>query len=500
MTASCILLAEELKDIEKLEAPYRAMTTRAFVAKPQAQASGRVQILNLSRKLGYQTLGYYASLLAEARGHRVLPSVETILELSARDGYVHALPELEATLNAELAKSKALAPARLFIAFGAVLSHYDQPEDALASRLKSFGRLLFDWFRAPAVTASLEAKNGWVSIKRLGLVGVHRLNPEERAHFAAALEDYTRRAWHSPKVKLAPRCSIAVLHDPSEALPPSSTATLKHWAKLAEKEGVEVEPITKRDLARLAEFDALFIRETTSITNHTFRFARRAAAEGMPVIDDPISMIRCTNKVYLWERLVSAGLPTPRTMILNAGTDLGQVVDRLGLPLVLKIPDGFFSRGVKKAEDLSALREIAAAFGADSDLVIAQAYVPTRFDWRIGVLDGAPLFACRYTMAKGHWQIVHHKTDGKVAEGGVQAVPLSDAPAEVVRAAVGAAALIGDGLYGVDLKEGPDGPLVIEVNDNPNFDHGLEDACEKSEAWRRLTQWFVQRLDRARAR
>ena len=44
--------------------------------------------------------------------------------------------------------------------------------------------------------------------------------------------------------------------------------------------GIEVEPIRKQDLHRLAEFDGLFIRETTAITNHTYRFARRAEREG----------------------------------------------------------------------------------------------------------------------------------------------------------------------------------------------------------------------------
>ena len=34
--------------------------------------------------------------------------------------------------------------------------------------------------------------------------------------------------------------------------------------------------MTKRQLAELAEFDALFIRATTSIDNYTYRFARRA--------------------------------------------------------------------------------------------------------------------------------------------------------------------------------------------------------------------------------
>lgn len=495
MTTNCILLADDLRDLADLDAPYRAMTTRAFVAKPQSSPGGRVQVLNLSRSVGYQTLGYYASLLAEARGHRVTPSVETILELASREGYAAALPELEDALNRELEKSGAARPERLLVCFGAPFV-----EGADESGLKRFGRLLFDWFRAPAISVALKEKAGWVRVKRLALAPLNRMKEQERRHFARSLDAYTRRAWRSPKEKTPPRYSIAVLYDPKEALPPSSQATLKHWARLAAREGVEVEPITRRDLPRLAEFDALFIRETTLITNHTFRFARRAAAEGMPVIDDPVSMIRCTNKVYLWERLSAAGLPTPKTMILSPQSDLSEPADRLGFPVVLKIPDGSFSRGVKKAANMEELTRIAAAFFADSDLVIAQAYAPTSFDWRVGVLDGAPLFACRYTMAKGHWQIVNHRADGKVDEGYVRCTPLAETPEEVLRVAVGAAGLIRDGLYGVDLKEGPDGPVVIEVNDNPNLDHGLEDGAEKAEVWRRLTQWFVSRLDRARLR
>ena len=73
------------------------------------------------------------------------------------------------------------------------------------------------------------------------------------------------------KDRAAPRYSFAVLYDPQREDAALGPPTLKHWSRIAEKQGVEVEPITRRDLARLAEFDALFIRETTSIDNHTYR-------------------------------------------------------------------------------------------------------------------------------------------------------------------------------------------------------------------------------------
>jgi glutathione synthase/RimK-type ligase-like ATP-grasp enzyme len=260
--------------------------------------------------------------------------------------------------------------------------------------------------------------------------------------------------------------------------------------------GVEVEPITRKDLAKLANYDALFIRETTSISDHTYRFARRAQQEGMPVIDDPLSMIRCTNKVYLNELMSYNGVPVPPTVMIAGQPDLELAAQTLGFPLVLKIPDSAFSRGVKKAGNLAELKALATQWLEDSDLLIAQKFVPTDYDWRVGVLGGRPLFAVHYLMAKRHWQIVNHERAGKPQGGGVKAFKLAEAPAHVIDTAVRAASCIGDGFYGVDLKETKDGIFVIEVNDNPDLDHGCEDLGEKDEIWVRLTQWFLDRLER----
>jgi glutathione synthase/RimK-type ligase-like ATP-grasp enzyme len=278
-------------------------------------------------------------------------------------------------------------------------------------------------------------------------------------------------------------------------LPPSDLPTLKHWARIAEKLSVEVEPITKKDLGRLAEFDALFIRETTSIDNHTYRFARRAWQEGMPVIDDPISMIRCTNKIYLYELLTSNGIRVPPTVIIAGPQDLARAMDELGFPMVMKVPDSSFSRGVRRVDNAVELDRLAKEWLEDSDLLLAQAYMPTHFDWRVGVLGGKPLFVVQYLMANKHWQIVKHRADGSAIEGGFKSMSLGEAPPAVIDIGLRAASLIGSGLYGVDIKETPDGFFVVEVNDNPNIEHGCEDASEKDQVWVELTRWFVDRLE-----
>jgi glutathione synthase/RimK-type ligase-like ATP-grasp enzyme len=259
---------------------------------------------------------------------------------------------------------------------------------------------------------------------------------------------------------------------------------------------MSVQTITKRQLSDLAEYDALFIRETTSIDNHTYRFARRAVQEGMPVIDDPISMIRCTNKVYLMEKLGGHDVAMPPTLLLSGEDgELEQAVDELGLPLVVKIPDGSFSRGVVKVSTPEELKRAVEKMFEDTDLVIAQKFMPTEYDWRVGVLGGEPLFVCQYMMARGHWQILKHEANGIAKEGGFRTLPIATAPADVLDLAVRACRLIGNGLYGVDIKQTNGGIYVIEVNDNPNIEHGVEDAAEKDAVWQRLIGWFIKRLE-----
>ena len=479
-----ILIADDLRDLAALGAPFRMMTTRDYVLQPKLLSGSRPKIINLARSYNYQTDGYYASLLAEARGHRVIPTVETLLDLYDRDLPEDAESALEELLNKDLEGGP--APERLIVCFGEV-----QDE-----RFRKFGRQLFDWYRSPVlvVTTAPNVSPGKFKIKRIKITAFTKLEDDELRFFVDSLTNYTGRVWKNPKARTIPKWSIAVLHDPNEQLAPSNIESLKYWARLAEKDGVEIEPITKRDLDRLPEFDALMIRETTSITNHTYRFARRAWAEGMPVIDDPVSMMRCTNKVYLWERLTGAGLPSPETIIIQDKSNLEEIADRLKFPLVLKIPDGSFSRGVKKAENMEELRKVVDAFLEDSDLCIAQKYVPTDFDWRVGVLDRRPLFVCQYKMARGHWQIMNHKPDGRSVEGGHKSLAIAEAPQDVVDIGVRAANLIGDGLYGVDIKSGPDGPIVMEINDNPNLEHGVEDEADK-QVWNHLTDWFVKRLN-----
>jgi glutathione synthase/RimK-type ligase-like ATP-grasp enzyme len=462
------------------------ITTSEYLARPKLFDIGRPKLINLSRSYAYQSKGYYASLLAEARGHRVVPTVDTMLDLRESKLYEHALPELEDELNrcARRADFQPEGEIKLMVCFGI----------ARDARFEAFGRLLFDWYRCPALEVTIEPGT-WLSIDRIRPRTITRLENGEGSFLRDSLHQHTKREWRDPKARSVSKYDLAVLLDPNEKMPPSSVASIKYFARIAEKLSVDVEPVSRRQLSELAEYDGLFIRETTSIDNHTYRFARRAWQEGMPVIDDPMSMIRCTNKVFLMELLGSNQVPMPQTVMLAENADLPRAMDELGLPLVVKIPDGSFSRGVHKVGSAEEFKRIADELFEETDLLLAQKFLPTEFDWRIGVLSGEPLFVCQYRMARGHWQIVKHRADGSSREGGFRTFELDQAPPEIMDVAVRAARPIGEGFYGVDVKQTENGLVVMEVNDNPNLEHGIEDQVGKDEIWIRLLKWFIERFE-----
>lgn len=459
---------------------------RAYLTDPTWSEKRRVRVVNLCRDMHYHSAGYYASLLGEARGHRVIPTVRTIQDLSRRTLYLSEVDALDARTQKAIGAMRPdgdQAPFEFLVAFG----------ESSVPELRLLARALFDAFPSPLLRVELRFKGEW-RIHAVRTAGLGRVGPDTEALLLESLTRHMRRRWRHPRVRAAGRFELAILHDPDEALPPSDRPALAAFLRAARSEGLSAQLIRRRDFGRLAEFDALFIRETTNVNHHTYRFSRKAQSEGLVVIDDPDSILRCTNKIYLAELLARAKVPTPRSLILTKD-ELARAGSELGFPMVLKVPDGAFSLGVFKVDDQRELEARAAPLFERSELLLAQTWTYTPFDWRIGILKGDPLFACRYHMSRGHWQILDHTAPEADREGEVDTLPLDEVPGPVLDAALRAARLIGDGLYGVDLKETPSGVKVIEVNDNPNIDVGVEDAVLGMELYRRIVREIVRRLE-----
>tara|TARA_B100000427_G_C15389369_1_gene542630 strand:- start:292 stop:951 length:660 start_codon:yes stop_codon:yes gene_type:complete len=214
-------------------------------------------------------------------------------------------------------------------------------------------------------------------------------------------------------------------------------------------------------------------------------------------MDDSQSILRCCNKIFLQDAFSYHKVPAPKSQFVTDAelTTCEALIDALQLPIILKLPESSFSKGVYKVETLAALQDKLAMMLEASSLVLAQEYIFTEFDWRIGMLGGRPIYACKYFMARNHWQIYNH-ADGKSDSGDFVTMPTFEVPKQVLKAAIAAADVAGKGLYGVDIKQRGNKVYVIEVNDNPNIDAGIEDKYLGNELYLLIMQEFVSRLER----
>jgi len=484
MTAYYVVV-ENLADWQPYYPSQDVITFDTYLEQIKDTKHRRVRIINLCRSYRYLGTGYYCSLLAEARGHHVFPSVATINDMGRKSLTTLQLDEVNKLLG-----KLAVEGDRDSISFNSWFGK------ALDPAFDKLARAIYESFPCPLLEISLVKKGSW-QISKVKPVSLKALTSEaEQEAFANAFEQFSRKIWRKPKARKIYRYDMAILVNPEEKMPPSDARALKNFEKAADRLGIATDLITPKDYVRLPEYDALFIRETTAVDHHTYRFAKKAEAEDMIVIDDPTSILRCTNKIYLADLLAANKVPTPKTVILNQPNDkaLAALAEQIGFPIILKIPDGSFSRGIIKADSIEQLQQGAKELLQESALLLAQEFMYTEYDWRIGVFNNKPLYACRYYMVRNHWQIYQH--GGKTTKSGAfDTLPTFEAPKAVLDVAVKATRLIGNGLYGVDIKQSSDRVVVIEVNDNPSIESGVEDKYLGDQLYNEIMNEFLRRLD-----
>lgn len=481
-----ILIVVNNPDEWPLKVPdVEVVAARSYLTEAAYADLDRAKVFNFCRSYRYQSIGYYVSLLAAARGHKPIPDISTIQDMKSQTVVRLMSDELEELIQSSLAGIQSTR-FTLSIYFGR----------NLASKYDRLSAQLFKLFEAPFVRAEFVRTDKW-ELQSIGPITATDIPDDHHDFVVGAASQFLAGRRPARRPKAVERYDMAILFDPKAKEVSSDEPAVEKFIKAAAALGIRADVIDKEDYARIAEFDALFIRDTTNVNHHTYRFSRRAVAEGLVVIDDPESILKCANKVYLAELLDQRQILTPKTLIVHRD-NTADIVPQLGLPCILKQPDSAFSQGVVKAETVEQALQAAEDLLERSDLVIAQEFLPTPFDWRIGILDRRPLYACKYFMAHKHWQIINQRGDEDSRYGRVQTLPVELAPSRVVRLALKAANLIGDGLYGVDLKQVAGKCYIIEVNDNPTIQSGYEDAVLKDAIYERIMEVFLERLERRR--
>ncbi|MBS2211835.1 GNAT family N-acetyltransferase [Carboxylicivirga mesophila] len=464
----------------------RIVSVKEYINNPTYQNGSGFRVFNLCSSYKYQSYGYYVSLLASARGQRVIPSNATIRDLRINLVIQSAAYEIDEQMNRLLSKSDA-SQFSLNVYFG-------QTPD---KTYKALALSLYQLYEAPLFKVTFVRHERWL-IKDIKVLNIKTVPKEdESTMYDFANRFFKKKRYNFPRLTNF-KYDLAILVNAQEENPPSNDEALQKMKKAANRKGVYVEFITKADVDKLNEFDALFIRETTNVNHYTYEMARLAYAEGLVVLDDPWSILRCSNKIYQNELFRKNKIKTPETLVLTKNFFNKNQLDQWKYPMVLKQPDSAFSLGVIKVESREEAEAQLMKLFKKSDMIVCQEFLYSEFDWRIGILDNKPLYACKYYMSGNHWQIYNWDSAEDDKAGAHETIAVVDVPDVIIQTAQKAASLIGDGLYGVDLKLVDDVAYVVEVNDNPNIDAGIEDSLLEGRLYEQLVDAFINRIEQAK--
>lgn len=180
-----------------------------------------------------------------------------------------------------------------------------------------------------------------------------------------------------------------------------------------------------------------------------------AAALGLTTVNDARSIRTVRDKALTALVAQRHGLPMPVTYAA-ARAELFAEVPEEHFPLVVKPAAGSSGRGVRLVSTPGRLGEgTPAPSPEDGGLLIAQPYVPNSgTDLKVYCVGGEAYATVRASPLRPELAV-----DERL-------VPL---PREVARLAAEIGAVFGLDLYGIDVLVGPDGPVVVDINDFPSF-------------------------------
>lgn len=192
----------------------------------------------------------------------------------------------------------------------------------------------------------------------------------------------------------------------------------------------------------------------------------RLECRGTVVVNAPRALETAIDKYLSLARLAAAGLPVPRTIVVQERTAIRAAWETLGRDVVVKPLFGSCGRGMTRVSSEDGLDGLIDGVAVEGTTTYLQEFIPHGgWDARILVL-GDDVFSMS-RRSTSDWRT-------NLALGG-RAEPF-DPPPAWIDLARRAAALLSVDVAGVDLVPGRDGePLVLEVNAVPGW-RGLEGA------------------------
>ncbi|MCB0737320.1 MAG: 30S ribosomal protein S6--L-glutamate ligase [Bacteroidetes bacterium] len=229
--------------------------------------------------------------------------------------------------------------------------------------------------------------------------------------------------------------------------------------------------------------DAVIPRIGASVTFYGTAVVRQFEMMKVFTTVESQALVRSRDKLRSLQVLSRAGLGLPKTVFTNYSKDVHAVIQKVGVPCVIKLLEGTQGVGVVLAETQSAAESVLEAFQGLKARVIVQEFVKEAkgADIRAFVVDGVVVGAMKRQGKEGEFRSNLHR-------GGT--ATLYELTEDEENAALKAARALGLGVAGVDMLQSKTGPKIMEVNSSPGL-QGIEAATGKN-----IANYIIRYIER----
>ena len=216
---------------------------------------------------------------------------------------------------------------------------------------------------------------------------------------------------------------------------------------------------------KLPKYDVIIPRIANYMTRYGSAIVRQFEMQGVWTVSSSIAITRARDKLRSQQILTKAGIDTPKTLVSRNTTDIDDLLEQIGLPVIIKLASSTHGNGVVLADTKKAARSALQAFylyNEEGTNILLQEYVKESAgtDIRAFVVGSRVVASMKRQSLDDDFRSNLHKGGGGVS---VKLTP------EENRIAVKAAKAMGLHIAGVDLMRSNRGPLVLEVNASPGF-------------------------------
>lgn len=257
----------------------------------------------------------------------------------------------------------------------------------------------------------------------------------------------------------------------------------KRLVEEAKKRGHKVEVIKYKDCylalddkhpdvyyggEKLSKYDAIIPRISNSMTRYGCAVVRQFEMQGIYTSSSSVAITRSRDKLRAAQILAKYDVDTPKTLVSRNTSDIDDLLEQIGLPVIIKLARGTHGNGVILADTRKAAKSALQAFylyNEDGTNILLQEYIKESAgtDIRAFVVGNQVVASMKRASLDDDFRSNLHQ--------GGEGTPVKLTPLEK-KTALKAARAMGLHICGVDLMRSERGPLVLEVNASPGF--GIE--------------------------